>query len=270
MQLDTRRAAGPDRRNEPGPGDLRSTDPLSFPRWLEDFDRALDAGATLLRAYYAGLGLWAGRLRQWLWQRLRVHRGVVRAMEIGATVLPLLVLLLSAIVQLAHPGYDPLQDAVSLLVWGPWGFLQTVVFYLLGFAIVTTVVRVLIKMRLNLRFGAGIGLYALTGVGVIIVGMHPTDLPGAAPTLTGLIHLATAGSMVFIFPAAAFLMAPHLGRTLKGWLTGYTRVAGGIAIALIAAVAVVTLAKLGWFGTVERLILVNGMAWMAIVNFQLL
>ena len=225
---------------------------------------------TLIAEYRDLIVSWAGRLRQSIWQLLRSHPRVVRGMEIAATVLPLVVLGLSAVVQLAHPGYNPLQDAVSLLVWGPWGGVQTAVFYLLGFTILTTVVRVLLKMRLTARFGVGIGLYALTAVGVFIVGTHPTDLPGAAPTLTGLVHLSTAGSMVFIFPAAAFLMAPHLGRTLRGWLARYTRAAGAVAIVLIAAAGVLTMTRLGWFGTVERLILVNGLAWMQIINFHLL
>ncbi len=226
--------------------------------------------AILIRDSYAWLAAAAGRVRAAVWQALRSHPRVVRGMDIAATVLPLLVLLLSAIVQLAHPGYNPLQQAVSLLVWGPLGGVQTAAFFLLGFSILTTIIRVFLKMPTTVRFRVGIGLYALTAVGIIIVGMHPTDLPGAEPTLTGLIHLTTAGSMIFIFPAAAFLMAPHLGKTLKGWLAHYTRAAGGAAIALIAVVAVVTLARLGWFGTVERLILVNGVAWMQIVNFHLL
>ncbi len=225
---------------------------------------------TLFRDYYAWLAAVGGRLRQAVWQRLRSYPRIVRAMDIAATTLPLLVLALSGIVQLTHPGNNPLHDAVSLLVWGPWGWAQTAVFYLLAFTIVTTVVRVLLKMRMTARFRIGIGLYALTAVGVIIVGLHPTDMPGAAPTLTGLIHLATAGSMIFIFPAAAFLMAPHLGKALKGWLARYTRAAGVAALVLIAAAGVLTLAKIGWFGTIERLILVNGLVWMQVVTVHLL
>jgi len=191
-------------------------------------------------------------------------------MEIAATVLPLVVLSLSVIVQVAYPGYNPLQDAVSLLVWGPLGWLQTAAFFLLSISILTTVVRLFLKTPMTARFRIGISLYALTAVGIIIVGVHPTDLPGAAPTLTGLVHLTTAGSIIFIFPAAAFLMAPHLGKTLKGWITRYTRAAGVTAIALIMLAGVVTLGGLGWFGTVERLILINAVAWTQIIGFQLL
>jgi hypothetical protein len=225
---------------------------------------------TLLRDCYARLADVAGRVREALWQLLRSHPRVIRGMEIAATILPLVVLFLSLIVQVAHPGYNPLQDAVSLLVWGPLGRMQTAAFFLFALSILTTVVRLFLKMPTTVRFRIGIGLYALTAVGVIIVGVHPTDLPGATLTLTGLVHLTTAGSIIFIFPAAVFLMAPHLGRTLKAWIARYSRAAGVAAIVLIALAGALMLGNFGWFGTVERLILINGVAWTQIIAFHLL
>jgi hypothetical protein len=109
------------------------------------------------------------------------------------------------------------------------------------------------------------------GIGTITVSFFPTDIPGSLTTLTGMIHIRTAELLVVLFPAACLLMAPHMKKIFaRKWISRYTHLAAGMSVALIIAVVVLVLGDHGFTGTLERLIMANGLTWVQLMHLQLL
>ena len=76
---------------------------------------------------------------------------------------------------------------------------------------------------------------------------------------------------MFLFPAAAFLTAPALKKTFKsGAWAAFSRASGGLQVALMLVIAVFFTGGFGFLGILERLIMVNGLAWMQVVNVKML
>lgn len=190
-----------------------------------------------------------------------------RIAGITATLTVFICVILTLISQIIHPGYNPLHDTISVLVWGPYGWLQTAAFYLLAFSTIMVGMKLLFKTNTSPLFKVGVVMLILMGIGTIIVGLHPTDIPGTPETKTGLIHIDTAAALVFLFPLACFLMAPYMKKAFsQKWVSRYTYFAGVASVALLAATAVVVLRNIDFVGTTERLIMANGLLWVQVVN----
>ncbi len=191
----------------------------------------------------------------------------LRALELTVTSIPFIFLAISALIQFTHPGYNPWQDAISTLVWGPWGWVQTALFFLLAFSVIAQVIKLSIRAAQTVRLRIGIASFALMGVAFILIGLHPTDIPGAPPSPTGVVHLQTSAALIFLFPLTCFLVAPELRLGFRQkWLRPYTRTAGAVGFALIAATAVFVTGNHGWVGLLERLMVLNGLAWMQVIG----
>jgi hypothetical protein len=192
-------------------------------------------------------------------------------MGIAALITLTVCLLFTLISQIVHPGYDPIHDAISVLVWGPGGWLQTVSFSLLGFSVIVLGVKLFFKAQAPIVYKIGSIFLMLMGIGTIMVSFFPTDIPGSLTTLTGMIHIHTAESLVILFPAACLLMAPHMKKIFtRQWISRYTHLAAGMSVALIITVVVMVLGDHGFTGTLERLIMANGLAWVQLMHIQLL
>jgi hypothetical protein len=202
---------------------------------------------------------------------IRKRSPVSRIVGITAVVTLFVCVLFTLISQLMHPGYNPIHDAISILVWGPGGWLQTVSFGLLAFSVIILGVKLYLKPHTPLAYKIGVLFLILMGIGTVVVSFYPTDIPGSTETLTGAIHIQTAASLVFLFPLACFLVAPHLKKNLvPKWVSRYTYLAGGLSLALIAVIAVFMLGDHGFMGTLERLIMANGLTWVQLMHIQLL
>jgi hypothetical protein len=202
-----------------------------------------------------------------------VRKGVSlsRVAGIAATVTIILCVLLTLASQIVHPGYNPLHDAISVLVWGPYGWLQTASFYLLAFSVVVLGAGLFFKADTSARFKIGVIMLILMGIGTIVVSLHPTDIPGSPETTTGIIHTNAAAALVFLLPLACFLMAPHMKKAFsQRWIGRYTYFAGFASVALIAAIAVMVLGNHGFLGAMERLIMANGLMWVQVMNIHII
>lgn len=127
-----------------------------------------------------------------------------------------------------RPGFDPTRHAVSQLANGPYGWVQTVNFLVVGAMTVAGAVgigRALGPGRLATWSAALVGGY---GVGLFVAGFlraDPSDgFPPGTPAGAGQIsrhgvgHLAAAGLGFLCLVAAGFVIANALSR--KGW-TGW-------------------------------------------------
>ncbi len=194
-----------------------------------------------------------------------------KTLDITATIMPFIFMLFSTCIEFTHPGYNPWQDVISLLVWGPYGWIQTISFYLLSFSVLFLAAKLFIRGAGRLRLRIGGVLIAIMGLGLVVVATHPMDPPGFSGTLTGIIHLQTTAVLVLSFPAACFIMASDLRKCFsRKWLSKYTIATGIAAVMFIAVTAVLVLGNHGWVGASERLMMVNGLMWMQVVGLTAL
>ena len=214
---------------------------------------------------------------------LRLFEAARRAKRLGRSTLPkpafasLLIFIvggpvtfqsITGALQLSWSGYDPVRDAVSVLVFGPYGWLQTAAFLVLGCSVIALAVVLLFHMRF--RFKLNIVALLLLGAAFIVVGANPTGLPGVEDTVAAVIHRGAAGVTVVAFPVACFLLVPALKarhHTLLRWITlGF----GIFAVLFLSIVGVLLLAGLSVFGLYERVLLASGQLWVELICAQLI
>jgi len=171
-------------------------------------------------------------------------------------------------VQYFQTGYDPVREAISALVYGPLGWIQTSVFFL--FALSLLALTVLFPLVLRLKLNAGIIVLALAGIGFIIIGINPSQAPGAELTAPALIHHYTAIAVVFTFPLACFLLAPSLKARGYTGLFYYSLGSGTFFVLFLVIGGIVLVQHLSLVGLFERILLWNGQLWVEIVCARLI
>jgi hypothetical protein len=124
-------------------------------------------------------------------------------------------------------------------------------------------------------------LLALTGLGLIIAGVFPTDLIGQPSTAHGAMHFVASILMFGALNAVFFVLVVPL-RQDERW-AGYARystitgvIAGGLCLASVAAALPATFNNYqagplaAWTGLVQRALFVVAFGWIAMVGFRLL
>lgn len=173
----------------------------------------------------------------------------------------LVFLVAAALLQVLRPDINALSGYASGFANGPYGpaFSAGAVIHGLG--------NIALAMGLALILGAGRAavwgslLLGLAGWGIVLAGLFPTDPAGAAPTLTGIIHLTVAAASFPIEFAGLLLLARAFGAS-ESWraFAGPTRwlawLGGASLLWLLAAVALRS-----WAGLAERAALLTFMAW---------
>ncbi len=186
-----------------------------------------------------------------------------------AAIAPITFQVVTTAVQFMQPGYNPLHETISTLVWGRQGWIQTALFYFMGFAMAALAVRLIILGK-GIRYRLGALMLALIATGFIIIALRPTNMPGRPETFTGVVHAYTTFAMILLFIPAAFLMAPGLSSFFSRWLSVYTRATGVIMLLLLVTIAWLALSNFGWLGMMERLMLVAGLSWLQVLSIQTL
>jgi hypothetical protein len=169
------------------------------------------------------------------------------------------------------PGFDPWHQSVSALALAPFGWVQAVNFVVLGAAFLATVA----PWRRVLAGGRGGSWYpALTvvlGMSFMAAGCVPQDpAPGydpaglalQAPTVTGLVHLATAGVAAASSIALMFIVASRLsGDPDWRWWAAYTRGVALLTIFCIAVYGTWSTQPVGYAGLFERAAIILPTIW---------
>jgi hypothetical protein len=160
-----------------------------------------------------------------------------------------------------------IKDAISILVYVPYGWMQTAAFFIFGLSLLSVAVVLQFKAPVKLNLGAI--LLAIMGFGFFLISACPSNLPGGPTTAIGTIHTWATGMVVMVFPIACFLVAPVL-RTWKFRYMHIYTIAAGIFQLLFACLGGYFLAEQGLMGIFERVLLWNGQIWVIAICLNLL
>jgi hypothetical membrane protein len=177
------------------------------------------------------------------------------------------------ILSFLNPEYNAIQDSMSRLVFGPYGWLQTFNFILLGLTIGC--------LGLALRLGLGPGremniitaIFAVMAAGQIVSGVFKADFPPSDIISShALVHQIGASAAALGFPLCAFLCVP-IFRRLPAWqgLAAFS-LSMGVVIILLDAVREILLPTHWldpWFGLFERVLLLAIIIWSETVAVRL-
>lgn len=197
---------------------------------------------------------------------------------VGGVAGPILFVVVMLIEGATRPGYDAWMQAGSSLSLSEWGWMQIVNFIICGILIAGFAIglhRVLASGGRGATWGPR--LIAAIGVALVVAGVFTTDPaqgypPGTPPgpskvtTWHGAIH-GFAGGLIFIvlLPAACYVMAAYLasmGRS-RGW--ALYSIATGIVIWASFAAFIATGLGSGPAGLYERIAIVAGWGWLALL-----
>ena len=187
----------------------------------------------------------------------------------GITV-PVIFYLMTRLMESLQPGYDPIQETLSVLAIGSYGWLETTSFFLLSFLSLVFTIRLYLATNRSISTRIGIISFLLISLGFILVGIFPTGEPGAPQTTHSIIHSASAGASSVLFAIACFSFAVEF-RTNLSWRKFflYTLLTGVVAIILII-LGIVAPSDWYWEGLHERLLVANAFIWVAVVSIRLL
>jgi len=194
--------------------------------------------------------------------------GVFYTLTSVALVGPLFCQTASMTVSLLQDGYNLIVDAVSNLVFGPYGWLQTAVFVVFGVSVLCLDAVLLSRLKIKNAIGA-ISL-ALIGTGFFIIALVPGQAPGGAATLATTVHNCATGMVVVMFPTACLSLSPtfkalryrklYIGSIITGIIMGVFMVAGGLTLGL----------RYNMVGIYERILLWSGQLFVMAVCLHLL
>ena len=165
-------------------------------------------------------------------------------------------------------GFSPILKTISDLVYGSYGWLQTLAFVRLGvlfFAFIIKLYSMTVRKTASLT---GVSSFGFTSIGFILIAAFPSQT-GFELTLPGLIHNSVAGliSGSFIFGCIAF--AVHFRsdpRWRRYWFLTAMTVILCITFALLWA-----LIPQEWplRALSERLVLISGLIWVSVISVKL-
>lgn len=182
---------------------------------------------------------------------------------------PILFQVIMIVNQFLQPGYNPIRDTISSLVWGHSGWIQTLNFYLFGLLLMFFAAKLYAHRNNKVSYRASVILILLIGLGFVILGICPTQSPGAEQTVQSIIHGVTVYCIIILFPAACFVLASVLrNETYPRFLFIYTCITGTLNLVFIILGAFFAISHEYWFGMVERLLILNGFIWIEVLGFQ--
>jgi len=114
--------------------------------------------------------------------------------------------------ELLRPLYDPVQRTISELAVGPFGFLQTSAFVVLGLSLLALQHGLARSVRRSALSQVAFVLIALCGVAAFLAAAFPTNLKGAVVTVAGQIHESAADFGYAGLIVAIILLTVHFRR----------------------------------------------------------
>ena len=175
------------------------------------------------------------------------------------------VLLVAA--HLLRTDLDPASRFVSEYAVGPFGFLVTASFFVLG-ASSAAVAVVALRVRSSGSTWIGAILLLIWSIAVALSGVFPTDLQGGQETFAGRVHNELA---MVAFPsvlAASLVLSLGLWRTEASVAVKAARLVLGLAAFVVLACTVAVLGRIGLVGVGQRVFLGLILAWLALTAWQ--
>ena len=167
-------------------------------------------------------------------------------------------------------GYDPLQHGISELALGPFGWLQTANFLVTGLLLVAFALGMFIALEETLAVRAAVILLFLGGVGLLVLGLFPRDLPGSLPTLHGTIH-NVAGNTLLSLPVACLALGVAWQR--DPYWRPYVAPSIGVGMLTLLLLPAYFYALRGgplapWTGLLQRLLVLGPLGWVEAVSIR--
>ena len=161
-----------------------------------------------------------------------------------------------------------MREAVSSLVFGPYGWVQTAAFYLFGLSLIA--LTVILYLRVRPRFKVGFIALGLLGAAFTIIGINHAALPGTAASVSTTIHVGASIFIAAAFPIACLLLGPILKARGHRFLRWYTIAVGISSLLFFLIGGAILVLRLSMLGIFERIMLWNGQLWVELVCVQLL
>lgn len=183
---------------------------------------------------------------------------------------PVLFFLIMTLLGSTQPGYNAFQQTISMLVFGPHGWLQTLVFLLFGFLLIVFAVRLFFSVNKRLGSRISIAFLILIGLGFFLIGIFPTQQTEVGIALHALIHRYTVWAVTILFILACLLLGLNF-RSNPFWkrFSLYT-IFTAVVTFILGIMFVVLPSDRHWIGLYERILLLNGLIWVAVVAIRLL
>lgn len=197
--------------------------------------------------------------------RLNRHSVLAIAGIIG----PIVLVVGDMVAAFYDPNYNLIKDSISSLALTNVGWLQTIGFMLLGLLVEVFTTGLLFAVKRAKWFDAGIAIFVFFGFAMLLIGAFHTDPAGVSRTLESRIHGFMATTAFTLFPISLLCLLPSVKRD-DNWkiFFQYTRVT------IFLAVFFLILNKIfrdgsGFFGLVERLLVLNIILWVEVFAFRL-
>jgi hypothetical protein len=160
-----------------------------------------------------------------------------------------------------------INKTTSSLVYAPYGWLQTLAFYILSLSILALAILLQFKAPVKLNLGA-ITL-ALIGFALFIIGTFPTQFPGE-PFMAG-VHKLAAIIIFILLPIAGFFLTASFKTWNYRFLYKFTMISSILQVVFIFIGGLLLVMHLELFGLFERVLLLNGQIWLTgiCLNFLL-
>ncbi len=199
-------------------------------------------------------------------KRLNVHSLLALAGILG----PLAVIVGDLIAASASPGYSLVKNSISSLALTPIGWAQTIGFLALGLLIEIFTAGLLFNIKRARWFHLGIAVFVFFGFGMLLIGAFSTDPVGAARTIEGRIHGLAATANFSLFAVAVLAFTPSF-KYDPNWqpLRCYSLVTCALAVVLGVILRFFEDGS-GWFGLVERVLVLNMVIWVEVAAINLL
>jgi hypothetical protein len=170
--------------------------------------------------------------------------------------------------ELLRPLYNPVQRTISELAIGPFGFLQTSAFIVLGLSLLALQHALARRLRHTVLSHIALVLLALCGVASFIAAAFPTNLKGAVATVAGAIHESVAGFGYAGLIIAIILLSLHFRRDER-WRTFFAASSSLAVLGAGSSIFMGATSNTDLSGLSQRVMVVPLLLWVVLTALRL-
>ena len=170
--------------------------------------------------------------------------------------------------ELLRPLYNPVQRTISELAVGPFGFLQTSAFIVLGLSLLALQHALAHHLRHTVLSRIALVLLALCGVASFVAAAFPTNLRGAVATVAGEIHQSVAGFGYAGLIIAIILLSVHFRRDER-WRTFFAASSSLAVIGAGSSIFMGATSNTDLSGLSQRVMVIPLLLWVVLTALRL-
>ena len=170
--------------------------------------------------------------------------------------------------ELLRPLYNPVQRTISELAVGPFGFLQTSAFIVLGLSLLALQHALARHLRHTVLSRIALVLLALCGVASFVAAAFPTNLKGAVATVAGEIHESVAGFGYAGLIIAIILLSVHFRRDER-WRTFFAASSSLAVIGAGSSIFMGATSNTDLSGLSQRVMVIPLLLWVVLTALRL-